>query len=126
MARITRLLPALTLLVGLAAWPAEAKKPRRVKLKPAAVKKVKPGKVKLAAPAKAGKDTIRLVEYFLSVDTTDLPPEAIPQFMAVDTNTLPARLRDPYRAKRAELSSLRKITQGKTKPPLRRLGNGRP
>lgn len=82
-------------------------------------------KAKAAAPADMGTadaDTMKLVETFLSRPTAELPPEAVPPFLAVDPATLPARLREKYRAKRYELLALKKTLEGRQKPPLRRLG----
>ena len=82
-------------------------------------------KAKAAAPADLGTadaDTINLVETFLARPTSELPPEAVPPFMAVDPASLPLRLREKYRVKRTELLTLKKINEGRQKPPLRRLG----
>ena len=78
----------------------------------------------LAADApKASKDTIKMVEFFLKAATGDLPPDHIEEFLSVDPATLPAKLQVPFSAKKAELTALKKISDGKKKPPLRRLGN---
>jgi len=71
---------------------------------------------------RADKETVALVERFLETETADLPADKVPAFMAVAPAGLPKTLRLPFRAKRAELSALRKISDGKAKPSLRRLG----
>jgi hypothetical protein len=76
-----------------------------------------------AAPAKvqASSDTVRLVEYFLKTETVDLVPGAVPKFMEVDPESLPSKLRKPYLVKKEELLALKKIADGRKKPPLRLL-----
>jgi hypothetical protein len=104
------------ILLGLFLLPHQsvaAKKKRRAKTKPAATQKDK---------GTASKDTIKLVEHVTLSDTGALNPELIPAFMEVDRTTLPGRLRAAYDAKVAELESLRKISEGKGKAPIRRAG----
>lgn len=92
------------------------------------------------ADGKAGtadKDTVHLVEMFIKTDTADLPPEAIPAYMEVDPDTLPdkmvqytdfngkmvkTKMKVAYGAKKEELLALKRLAEGKRKPPIRRLG----
>jgi hypothetical protein len=77
-----------------------------------------------AAPAlAASSDTVRMVELFLKAPTADLPPDAVPSFMAVDPASLPKRLRGSYLAKRAELDALKRLAQGGKKGYFRRMGS---
>lgn len=77
----------------------------------------------LAAPAaKASSATVKLVEFFVKTPTGDLPPEQVPDFLAVDSATLPQKLQTPYESKKFELLALKKNSDAKYKPPLRLLG----
>ncbi|HVE11822.1 MAG TPA: hypothetical protein VNI01_00390 [Elusimicrobiota bacterium] len=83
-----------------------------------------------AAPAKAppkvppaDADTVKLVEYVLRTPTNELAPETVPPFLEIDPASLPERLRDRYSGKRVELETLAKLSEGKKKPFIRRLGN---
>jgi len=69
----------------------------------------------------ADTETIRLVELFVNAQTSDLPPEKVPDFLAVDPKTLPAKLRTSWLVKREELLALKKISDGTKKPPIRRI-----
>lgn len=63
-----------------------------------------------AAPVKTEKadpDIIRLVKLFIETPTSDLPIEAIDQFLSVDSSTLPRELRKPFSAKKLELMTLK-------------------
>ena len=66
---------------------------------------------------------MKLVDYFVRTPTADLPPERVPEFLAVDRGTLPRKLQDPFEAKRVELLALKKNVDGRVKPPLRMLGH---
>lgn len=107
------LLPAAFLLPALAAGPAAAAAPA------AAAKKAD----KAEAGATASADTIKLVEMFTTRETADLPPEAVPEFMAVDAKTLPSKLRAKYTAKKIELLTLKKNADATKKGYYRRMGN---
>lgn len=74
------------------------------------------------AAAKADPAATKFVEYFLETPTADLPPEQVPDFLAVEPKALPAKLRDRFEAKRLELLALKKNADGKYKPPMRLLG----
>lgn len=78
----------------------------------------------LAAPTARQPDpaATKLVQFFLDTGTADLPPERVPVFLAVDPAKLPAKLRDPFTAKKIELLALKKNSDSKYKPPLRMLG----
>lgn len=80
-----------------------------------------------AAPgATASSATVKLVEYFLKTPTGDLPPEQVPDFIAVDGASLPPKLQTPFESKRFELLALKKNSDAKYKPPLRMLGKDPP
>ncbi|MCX5787249.1 MAG: hypothetical protein NTX64_01890 [Elusimicrobia bacterium] len=79
-------------------------------------------RVGAAEPPKASTGTVKLVEYFLKTQTADLPPERVPEFIAVNRATLPVKLQDRFEVKRMELLALKKNVDGKGKPPLRLLG----
>ena len=74
-------------------------------------------------PAKAGtpaaKDTVELVQAFLDTPTTELPPDFIPEFLAVNPDVLPKKLQQPFLAKRLELYTLKQIVGGKKKGVVR-------
>ncbi|MDE2291240.1 MAG: hypothetical protein KGL53_04085 [Elusimicrobia bacterium] len=91
------------LLVGLLAAPAAAAKAK-------------------AAKGSASADDKKLVDYFIKTPTGDLNPSLIPRFMALDLSKLDPKRRDAAGAKRDELDALRRIAEGKTKPPIRRAG----
>lgn len=99
---------ALLFAASAVAGPAHAKKKRRRK---AAAEKYT-----------ADAETVKFAEYFVKTDSGDLDPELVPQFMNILPETLPRRLRDPVKAKKAELRALLKISQAKKKPPIRRAG----
>lgn len=106
------------LLAGLALLPALAAA-APAKPAPKAGAPVKPA---AEEPGTASTETLKLVDYVLKTHTGDLHPEAVPPYMEVDEKTLPGKLREPYLAKKEELLALKKIAEGKKKPPLRRLG----
>lgn len=92
----------------------------------------------VGAEKAADKDTIRLVEYVVTTPTAELQPSAIPAFMKIDPASLPdqmisirhegqpkpekVKLRVAYDAKKDELVALKKIADGRNKPPIRRYG----
>jgi hypothetical protein len=78
--------------------------------------------VQAAKPTDPEADTHQLVNYVLATETSELKAELIPPFFEVDLKSLPKKMRPQVRAKRAELSALKKIADGKKKPPLRRVG----
>ena len=80
------------------------------------------GSPRSAAP-KADKETVEFVGLFLKSETSSLPPEGIPKFLAVDPASLPSFLRVKCRAKQTELRALMRISQGKKKAPLRRISS---
>ncbi|MBI3548764.1 MAG: hypothetical protein HY078_06990 [Elusimicrobia bacterium] len=69
----------------------------------------------------ASSDTVKMVKYFVDSEIADLPPERIPQFIAIRGETLPKKLRDPFTARRAELLSLKQMADTRSRPPIRRL-----
>jgi hypothetical protein len=79
-----------------------------------------------AKPPKPSQETVRFVETFAAAETSALPPEEVPRFLAVDPESLPEKLRERFLAKRSELLALKRIAEGKKKPPLRRLGVDKP
>ncbi|MBI3297596.1 MAG: hypothetical protein HYZ75_05500 [Elusimicrobia bacterium] len=80
----------------------------------------------LAAPAAAAPASVdeeqKLVDYFLKTPTSDLNPQLINRFMALDMERVPEAKRPGVSAKRLELNALRKSMESKTKPPIRRAG----
>jgi hypothetical protein len=71
------------------------------------------------ARPKADPEEIKLVDYFVSSDLSELPPEYVEDFMAVDPEGLPPQLRLRYRARRLELQTLKQLTQGGKKGMIR-------
>ena len=108
------LVPVLILAASLPVGAATSKK------KPAApvAEAAKPEAGVTASP-----ETVKLVELFVTKETADLPPEDVPQFMAVDAKTLPSKLRAKYLAKKLELIALKRNADGKRKGFFRRMGN---
>lgn len=76
-----------------------------------------PAEAKAEAPA--SKDTVELVQAFLDTPIEELPPEFVPDFLAVDPDTLPKNLQQPYLAKRLELYTLKQIVESKKKGIVR-------
>lgn len=72
-----------------------------------------------AAEAKADPETVKMVEAFVKAPTTDLPPEDIPDFLAVDPETLPKRLKESFAAKKLELYTLKQLAGGQKKGTVR-------
>ena len=68
-----------------------------------------------SAPVEADKDTIELVRYFLGVDLPDANPKLINPFLAVNTETLPKKLRGPAAAKQVEITGLLRLHDVKKK-----------
>ena len=68
-----------------------------------------------AAPARCADDDPQFVEAFLKVEISRLPPEQIDRFVAIDPAALPAKLREPFKARRLELRALRDVAAGKQK-----------
>lgn len=77
---------------------------------------------KAAAPPAAASEDEKLVDYFAKTPTSDLNPQLIPRFMALDPANVPEKKRPAFFAKKLELKSLRKTMESKTKPPIRRAG----
>ncbi|MFH2201725.1 MAG: hypothetical protein ABIJ96_01280 [Elusimicrobiota bacterium] len=108
---------ALLLVVAVSAAPAQGGNKRAKKSGSPAAPSPK---------AAADKDTVKLVEYFIKADTSELDPTLIPRFMAIDPGSLPLKLRVQHRAKKAELEALRKISANRRKAPIRRAGQEAP
>lgn len=64
-------------------------------------------------------DQEKLVKAFLDTPTAELPPDLVPEFLAVDPLTLPKKMRQPYAAKRLELYTLKQIVDGKKRGTVR-------
>lgn len=76
--------------------------------------------VKAEAPAApTAQDKEKLVQAFLNTQTTELPPDLIPEFLAIDPQELPQKLRQPFAAKRLELYTLKQLVEGKKKGGVR-------
>jgi len=73
----------------------------------------------VGAPAPAGvaadTETVKFVQYFVSIPTSELKAEWIEHFLAVDPETLPKKLRRPYKAKRLELYTLKQLSDSRKK-----------
>jgi hypothetical protein len=67
----------------------------------------------LVAEVKASSSTLNLVHFFLKTPTSQLPPISVEDFLRVDPETLPQKLRMPYKSKRLELKTLLHISEGK-------------
>lgn len=67
----------------------------------------------------ADPEMVKIVEKFLNTPTADLPPSAVPPFLAVDPESLPKKLRDKARARRLELHTLKQLAAGKRKGSVR-------
>lgn len=100
---------ALCLLLFSSAHAANKKPSKKTNLTP-----------KAESIARADKDTLKLVEHVVKTETADLDYALVPPFMSLDPKSLPKDLRAVYQAKRAELNALRKISENKRKPPIRR------
>jgi hypothetical protein len=69
-----------------------------------------------AAPARAmeaSKDTVDMVQAFLKLPIDQLPVEHIDEFIAVDPESLPKKLRTPFKARRLELYTLKQLHKRK-------------
>lgn len=75
-----------------------------------------------AAAPSLDPESAKLVNLFLKTPTAELPPERVPDFLAVDVSKVPAKQKDKFEAKRFELLALKKNADGKYKPPMRLLG----
>lgn len=64
-------------------------------------------------------DTVEMVKAFLKMPTAELPAAHIPRFLAVDPRILPAKLRQPFLAKRLELRTLAHLAEGKKRGVVR-------
>lgn len=78
-------------------------------------------KIAPASPA-----AVNFVKLFLKTPTEELPPERIPEFIKIKADSLPAKLRVPYLAKKEELLALKKMVESRKRPPVRRAGEGEP
>lgn len=67
----------------------------------------------------ADADDVKLVRLFLKLPTADLPEEAVPHFLEIDPETLPKKLREPYKGKRLELYTLKQMADNKKKGLIR-------
>ena len=76
----------------------------------------------LGTSARAGdadKDTVKMVEYFLKAPVSDLPAGHIDEFLNIDPETLPKKLRERFKGKRLELYTLRRLSASKKKGTYR-------
>ncbi|MEK7234470.1 MAG: hypothetical protein AAB268_11685 [Elusimicrobiota bacterium] len=62
---------------------------------------------------------IKAVEYMLKTPLNEADPTVVAGFMAIDTATLPMRLKDKARGKQMEIDAVVKIHKGKKKGPFR-------
>lgn len=79
-----------------------------------------PGAV-LAADDKpaATPDQIKMVEFFVKAPASDLPAGHIDEFLAIEPDSLPKKLQQPFKAKRLELYTLKQLSAGKKKGVFR-------
>jgi hypothetical protein len=61
----------------------------------------------------------KLVEYFVNTPINELPPENVDEFMAVDAQKLPAKLRPKFEARKLELQTLKQLAANKKKGTIR-------
>lgn len=73
----------------------------------------KTAEVLAAEKAAAEKTTVQLVEYFLKVPTSEADPKLVNPFLAVDTQTLPKKLRKKALGKQIEIRNLIKLHETK-------------
>jgi len=71
------------------------------------------------AGAPSAQDTAALVQAFLDTPIAELPPDFIPEFLAVNPDDLPQKLRQPFAAKRLELYTLKQLVEGRKKGGVR-------
>jgi len=67
----------------------------------------------------ADQSTIKMVEFFLRTPVAELPTEHIDDFLAVDPNTVPKKLRQRFKAKCVELYAFKREAEGKKRGTLR-------
>jgi hypothetical protein len=81
------------------------------------------GEAEQTAPAAAApaldEDTLAMVKAFLKLPTSEIPAEHIPRFLAVDPDSLPAKLQSAFLAKRIELYTLKQLAEGKKRGGVR-------
>jgi hypothetical protein len=61
----------------------------------------------------------KLVEYFVNTPVSELPPENVNEFMAVDPQKLPAKLRPKFEARKLELNTMKQLAAGKKRGSIR-------
>ena len=67
----------------------------------------------------ADKATIKMVEFFIKAPMSDLPAGHIDDFLAIDPETLPVKLRDSFKGKRLELYTMKQLAGSKKKGAFR-------
>src|SRR5437879_4474794 len=72
-----------------------------------------------ARAPQSAKDKADMVKYFLKTPVEDLPSNHIDEFLAIDPESLPKKLREKYRGKRLELYTLKRLAASKKKASLR-------
>ncbi len=71
------------------------------------------------SPKKATADQVKIVEFFIKTPVSQLPPDRVDDFMAVDVQTLPVKLREPYKARQLELYTLKHLAANNKKGLIR-------
>ncbi len=69
--------------------------------------------------AAADKDKVAMVEYFLKTPVADLPSDHIDEFIAIDPEILPKKLRKKFAGKKFELLTFKRLAEGKKKGTIR-------
>ncbi|OGR86801.1 MAG: hypothetical protein A3J74_06395 [Elusimicrobia bacterium RIFCSPHIGHO2_02_FULL_57_9] len=78
-----------------------------------------PVSAKTAEKVKASSETVKLAELFLKAPLDSLPPESIDFFMALDASALPVKLQRPFKVRRLEIKTARKLSEGGKKGNFR-------
>ena len=78
-----------------------------------------PAPATTATEAPTAQDKEKLVQYFLDTPTAELSPDLVPEFLSIDADELPKKLRQPFAAKRLELYTLKQLADGKKKGGVR-------
>jgi len=66
-----------------------------------------------AAAAPADTDTVKMVEFFIKAPVESLPADHIDEFLAVDSDFLPQKMRVKFKAKKLELYTLKQLAHRK-------------
>ena len=81
------------------------------------------GQAWAAEPVSADTETVKFVQYLVKTPAQELQANWIDHFIAIDPETLPKKLRNPFNAKKLELYTLRQLSESKKKGLLVRTGD---